>query len=248
MSKPCPRCGQLTEEQYAFCCGCGYPLTPNNRPPVVVQPAVPVQPASQQPKPAIQPPVVQTQATAPLKKKNPAGVLIAVGAVTVIVIIAAILVLIFLGGGMSKAQSPQQALDRLIDAALDGDMEKAMNCIYEYRYSDELRQEALESMDNGYDFSLEEFGIDKDTVKSMLSFKVGEIETAGPQDDAAIREDLFENGIPTDPIESIVRAKVTMTLFGESDTTDMFFIKADGGWYLLASGGGGEDFALGLNQ
>lgn len=168
------------------------------------------------------------------RKKNLAGFFIGAGAVLAILCIAAAVVMIFLSGG-NKLKSPQAVLDRVVDTILDGDYGKALDCIYEYHYSPALRQEAADDIASFSAESFESFGIDKDTVKSLLSLQVKHQETVGPQDEEAIRKTLTDSGVTTDPIEEIVRAEVEIGIFGEKTTVDLFFIKADGGWYLLIS-------------
>ena len=81
----------------------------------------------------------------------------------------------------------------------------------------------------------------------MLSLTVKNQEEVDAQDDAAIKKTLTESGVTTDPIEEIDRAEVAMTLFGETESIDLFFVKADGGWYLLGSGGEMNDLGFNLD-
>ena len=233
MSKPCPFCGQLTGEQFAFCHCCGHPLTAErvDTAPVVQSVGIPAGAVT-----AVEP---------PRKKKNLVGWLIGGGAALIVIGIAIAVLLIFLGG--DKLKSPQAVLDRMIDTALDGEYDKALDCIYEYHYSPELRKEATDLMGELPVESLESYGIDKSTVKSMLSLTVKNQEEIDAQDDAAIKKTLTESGVTTDPIEEIDRAEVAMTLFGETESIDLFFVKADGGWYLLGSGGEMNDLGFNLD-
>ncbi len=185
--------------------------------------------------PAAETIVVEQKAAKRKKKKNPVGFFIGLGAVLVILGIAAAVVTIYFFGTADKLKSPQAVLDRVIDTVLDGDYEQALDCIYEYHYSSALRQEAEESLGLFSVKSLEEFGVSKDSIKSLLTVRVKDQEAVGKQDKEAILNTLAESGVTTDPIEEIVRAEVTISVMGEDSSVRMAFVKADGGWYLLIS-------------
>lgn len=187
------------------------------------------------PEPAAETVVVEQKPAKRKRKKNTVGFFIGLGAVLVILGIAAAVVTIYLYGSVDKLKSPQAVLDRMIDTILDGDYEQALDCVYEYRYSSDLREEAEESLDLFSVKSFEEFGVSKESIKSLLTVRVKDQETVGKRDEEAILSTLTESGVTTDPIEEIVRAEVTISMMGEDSSVKMAFVKADGGWYLLIS-------------
>ena len=228
MSNPCPICGRLTDPQYAFCTNCGHLLTAK-----AAMPSAPVVPAA----PAREPESIESiESPAPRtrRKKNIPGILISGGAVLVILCVALAVVLLYLNG-FAKPDTPQAVLDRMIDAALDGEYEKMFDCVYEYHYSSELRQEAAEGLDEIPSDLLRSLGVDKETIKAYLKLRVKAQEEVGPQDNEAIRKTLTENGVTTEPIEEIVRAQVEISIMGMREDDDLFFVKADGRWFLLGS-------------
>lgn len=227
MSNPCPICGRLTDPQYAFCTNCGHLLTAKAAMPSA--PDVPVPPAR----------VAESRDTvekpAPRKRrKNIPGLLISGGAVLVILCVALAVVLLYLNG-FAKPDTPQEVLDHMIDTILDGDYDEALDCIYEYHYSPALRQEASQDLGQIPAGLLKSYGIDKETIKAYLKIRVKSEEEVGPQDNEAIRKTLTENGVTTEPIEEIARAQVEISVLGMSEDVDLFFIKADGRWFLLSS-------------
>ncbi len=227
MPRFCPRCGNATDDRYVFCGFCGQPLEqPLEQPaaPTVPEPSIPM---IQSPSP-VQP--------APKKKKR-TPLIIGLVAVAVIAAVAAAVLLIFFSGA-DKPQSPQDVLDRIIDTSLDGDYARALDYIYEFHYSENNKEDALSLLSSDQLDSLRDFGVDKETVKSLIILKVNSYDEASPHDDAAIRQELEDNGITTDPIEKIVMADVTFDLMSYAQSVNLFFVKADGSWYLLSSGEG----------
>ena len=227
MSNPCPKCGRLTDPQYAFCTNCGCLLMKNAA--VSYAPVVPVVPA---PEPESREVIPQP---APRKrKKNIPGLLISSGAILAILCVAfAVVMLYFTGAG--NPRTPQEVLDHMIDTILDGDYDKALDCIYEYHYSPALRQEASQDLGQIPAGLLKSYGIDKETIKAYLKIRVKSEEEVGPQDNEAIRKTLTENGVTTEPIDEIIRTQVEISAMGMSEEVDLFFIKADGRWFFLSS-------------
>jgi hypothetical protein len=174
--------------------------------------------------------------TAPVKKKKPVALIVGVLAFAVILGVAVAVLLIFMNGG-GRPQSPQETLDRIIDTALDGDYEKAIDCIYEYRYSDELRQQALDFMSEMSGFNLKSLGVDKEAVKALVTFKVRGTQEASPRIAESIREKLSDSGVPTDPINKILKSDVMVTLVGNSQSAELYFAETDDGCYLISSEG-----------
>lgn len=237
MSNTCPKCGRTTDDPYVFCGYCGAPLdtasADDGGSKMTAQgfPRFPENDAYAY----ADPPAAGTAVPAAPKKKSKFVLWISLGAVVVIAAVAVAVVLIFLNGG-NQLESPQAVLDRMIDTALSGAYDETLDCIYEYHYSAKNKQEALETMNALTDDLPDGLELDREALGSLFRLKVNDTDTASPHDEEAIRNTLKDAGIPTDPIEKIVRAEVSLSLMGESEDTDLFFIKAGGGWYLLASG------------
>ena len=89
MSKPCPICGRLTDDSYAFCRYCGHPLSANTaaRP----APDLPVTEEQTPQTPEAKPDPVR-------RERNIPGLLIGIGAVAVILCIAFVLLYAFFSG------------------------------------------------------------------------------------------------------------------------------------------------------
>lgn len=218
MPKTCPQCGNITDDRYVFCAVCGALMddagsSGGDAPaPVAASPVLPV-----------------------AKKRNKTGILIGLSAAAVIAAVAAIVVVIFLNGGGSRMKDPQAVLDRMLDKLLDADYEGAADCIYEFRYSDEKKQEFLDSsrlLTEGIP-TFKELGIDKETLKTVIFFKVERQEAVTLEEENEIKQTLSGDNVPTDAIEEIVKADVSLTVTGVSQTVELYFVKADGGWYYL---------------
>lgn len=234
MPNICPKCGQITDDRYVFCGFCGAPLdaAPAEKtgedtiPAAPSYAAVPVSPAADGgyvPAPPVR------------KKKSHLTLFIMLGVLAVIAAVAAVVAVIFLTGGY-KINSPQEALDCIIDSALSGEYEKMLDCVYEFHYSEEDKQDALSYFDSFSLDNLESMGIDKKTIRSLVKFEVQGQQKVSAEEEKTIRKTLADGDIPDDPIEEIVKADVKVTFVGEPENVDVFFAKADGGWYLLSSG------------
>lgn len=195
----------------------------------------------------------QQAAYAPVQqpKKKKTGLIITISVVAVLLIAAAVLLVILPLVGVdvfglnwfntAKQNTPAECVETFIEELADNNIDGALDCIYETKYSDLMRSVMKTQLSSNSDLSGvlgEAKAIGKDNIKKMLEVTVSEEEPLSESDLAECKQELSAMTIPVDKIETIEKANVKMV--NKQKNTDQestfYFVKAEGKWYILAIG------------
>ncbi len=258
MAKFCQRCGNLVDDNAYVCNACGAPMNddypddaktvsaegnPYAYTPAPQQPAAP-NPYEYHPQPVYA--AVNTPAPVPTPKKKKTGLIIGLSAVALVLVAALVLLVILPLAGTdvfglkwfksAKNATPKECVETFFLEIADNNTDGALDCIYEATYSESMRslfKTYLSSeMDSNSSFrAIKSMG--KDNIKNMMNITITDEKTVSSSDAAAYKSQLSTYGIPTDKIETIESAALTIN--GQKQENEWIFAKADGQWYILSS-------------
>lgn len=267
MSKFCQKCGNMVEDNVAYCPHCGSPMTDgyaddqrtvsaaNN--PYTYEPAgQPVGGQPQAPNPyEYTPATAGTETYPPLSiqppKKKKTGLIVTICVVAVLLIAAAVLLVILpLAGtdvfglkwfGGAKSGTPQACLQTFIEEMADDNIDAALDCVYETKYSEVMRsvlkmQLASSSGSDSSSVMTSFRSLGKENVKKLLTLTVTDEQDVSASELETFKQSLSEATIPVDKIQRIEKAKVHMknNENGQTQDNDFYFVQAEGKWYILA--------------
>lgn len=260
MAKLCRKCGNLVDDSAYVCNACGAPMTDGypQDPKTVSAESNPYAytPAPQQP-PAPNPyeyypqpvaPAVNTYmpASVPAPKKKKTGLIIGISAVALVLVAALVLLVILPLAGTdafglnwfksAKNATPKDCVETFFLELADNNSDGALDCIYEAKYSDTMRSlfktYLISEMESNSSFkAIKSMG--KDNIKSMMTITITDEQAVSSSDASSYKSQLSAYGIPTDKIETIESATVTVN--GQKQANQWVFAKAEGEWYILSS-------------
>ena len=224
----------------------GQPQAPYTQQPVQqpVYQQTPPQPAPVYAAPPVQPVAYPgtAVATAPPKKKK-TGLIIGLSLVALILVGVVLVVFVFDVFGLfnKKNSSPKDCVEGFFYALADEDIDGALDCIYETKYSDMMRSLMKAQFASNPDIlsGMTEFkSLGKDNIKEMLELEIADEKEVSDAQATEYKQLMAQMTVPTDKIESIETATVKMKNKSTGDTSDkkFIFVKAEGQWYILASG------------
>lgn len=258
MAKFCQKCGNLVDDNAYVCNACGASMNddypddaktvsaadnPYTYTPAPQQPAAP-NPYEYHPQPVAV--AVDTPAPALPPKKKKTGLIIGISAVALVLVAALVLLVILPLAGTdvfglnwfksAKNATPKDCLETFFLEIADNNTDGALDCIYETSYSDSMRSlyktYLISEMSSNSSFqAIKSMG--KDNIKNMMNITLTNEKTVSSSDAATYKSQLSTYGIPTDKIETIESADVTIN--GQKQNNSWVFAKAEGQWYILSS-------------
>ena len=266
MAKFCQNCGNLVEDNVAVCDRCGSPITEgyiddqqtvtaaNN--PYTYEPAgqpVGVQPQAPNPY-DYTPAQVGVGVNPPLSiqpKKKKTGMIVAISIVAVLLVAALLLLVILPLAGVDvfglkwfggvKNGTPQECLQSFIEEMADDNIDGALDCVYETKYSEMVRSamkiQYTSSSSNNSESVMTAFrSLGKENVKKLITITVIDEKDVSASELESYKKMLTEATVPIDKIQRIEKAKAHMinNSTGETFDNDFYFVQAEGKWYILA--------------
>ncbi len=184
-------------------------------------------------------PAPQMPVTPPKKKKT--GLIIGLSVAALAIVGAVLVVFVFDVFGLFKqsTSSPKDCIETFLYDIADKDIDGALDCIYETKYSDLMRSVLKQQMKSDPDMlsGLTDANITKDNIKDAVEITVTDEKEVDSAKEKEYKELLSSMTVPVDKIETIETAKVKMQNKQKdtSDEKEFVFVKAEGKWYILAT-------------
>ena len=257
MSKFCQNCGNMLEDNAAFCDKCGKPFEAPEVPAAAAAPEAPQYQAPQYEAPQYQAPQYQApQYEAPqygaqpvgtvvAQKKNPlAGVLkfikekkiFVIGGAAVLVLIIVLIIILSSCG----ANSPEGAIKKAVDSAKNLDIRGAASVSYEMNFDkDKNFDEEVKKQEE----QIKQLGSMVDMYKQMLknaSIKVTKDEAVTADEMKSYQESWASSYKDTDKISEIHKVEYEVSgVMGQTSNGSCLAVKVGGKWYLKEFSGVG---------
>lgn len=270
MPKFCQICGNLVDDSAAVCDACGSPMNnmyPEEPVTLNAQTQYTQQPYQQQytqqpyQQQYAQPPYQQQYAqpqyqqqyaqpqypqqypSNPMpqpKKKSKKGLIIGISVGAVVLAAAAAAFFIWILPMLSGQSTPQDCIDKIIDEVGEGDIDGALDYVYETKCSSTYKamvKQQLSSQSGFNEAMLMMKGMGKDGIRKMIEIKATDEKEVSSSEKDTIIQTLKQGGVPTDGIEKIVAVNlhVINKMQNETQDTPCYFIKVKGKYYILAS-------------
>ncbi len=227
----CNKCGAQNADNATFCCACGAAFGgQQSQPQQYAQQQYQAQPQQyaqdQYGQYAQYDQYGQPIAYAPVKTKNRSAIIAAL-IVGIVAIAGFAVILIFMFGGATGANSPREVVESYIDAMVDGDVDDMIALFPEDSFAKMAESQGMSESD-----LKSQMQAAVSMISGMISednFTIGSVNDVSSYELSEIMSNYASIGYSVSDVKEV---ELTMSIMGSTQDEDIVVIKIDGKWYM----------------